>query len=81
IEIMHLAEETGVSFAYPSQSLYVETFPEKEKNVKSNLKSEEELAETAANFGGQGKFSRPNGMGIFTPPFRENQAAETGSSI
>ena len=81
IEIMHLAEETGVSFAYPSQSLYVETFPEKEKNVKSNPKSEEELAETAANFGGQGKFSRPNGMGIFTPPFRENQAAETGSSI
>lgn len=81
IEIMHLAEEIGVSFAYPSQSLYVETFPEKEKTVKAHPKSEEELTETAANFGEQGKFSRPNGMGIFTPPFRETQTAETGSSI
>lgn len=81
IEIMHLAEEIGVTFAYPSQSLYVETFPEKEKTVKSHPKSEEELTETAANFGEQGKFSRPNGMGIFTPPFRETQAAETGGSI
>lgn len=81
VEIMHLAEEIGVSFAYPSQSLYVETFPEKEKTVKTHPKSEEELTETAANFGEQGKFSRPNGMGIFTPPFREIQSAETGGSI
>jgi MscS family membrane protein len=31
IKIMHIVEKNGSSFAFPSQSIYVETLPEKEK--------------------------------------------------
>ena len=32
IEIIHLAENLGVSFAFPTSTLHMETFPEKKGN-------------------------------------------------
>jgi len=35
IKIMHIVEKNGSSFAFPSQSIYVETVPEKSEEVGS----------------------------------------------
>lgn len=43
IEIIRLAEELGVNFAFPTQTLQMETFPEKEPNSPKYIKSTPEL--------------------------------------
>jgi MscS family membrane protein len=66
LEILRLAKDLDVEFAYPSQSLYVESMPgqPKEKDV---LKSDD-LKQFAAGFGPNGERSSPGGQGVFTPP-------------
>jgi MscS family membrane protein len=43
IEIMRLAEELGVNFAFPTQTLHMETFPEKKPNSPEYIRSTPEL--------------------------------------
>jgi len=43
IEIIRLAEELGVNFAFPTQTIQMETFPEKESNSPQYIKSTPEL--------------------------------------
>ncbi len=43
IEIIRLAEELGVNFAFPTQTIQMETFPEKEPNSPKYIKSTPEL--------------------------------------
>lgn len=43
IEIMKLAEELGINFAFPTQTLHMETFPEKKPNSPEYVKSTPEL--------------------------------------
>ena len=66
LEIMRLASHLGVDFAYPTQSLHVESFPDKaglerHKESWSNV----ELAALAGEFGKGGKQSKPSGLGLF----------------
>ena len=58
LEIMRLAEDLGVSFAFPSQSLYLESTPERPLPVRS---TPEDLAQRVEAFGPDGARSRPQG--------------------
>jgi MscS family membrane protein len=70
LEILRLASEIGVDFAYPTQSLHIETFPEK-KGVREPHKIDKAaLAAGASAFGPDGSKSSPHGRGLFVPPYK-----------
>jgi MscS family membrane protein len=71
LEILRLAKELKVSFAFPSQSLYVESLPLEKKPRGSDPMAKSDLVELAKEFGKEGSKARPGGCGIFTPPFLE----------
>ena len=71
LEILRLAKNIGVDFAYPTQSLHIETFPEKKPNREPHEVNISELKSSAAQFGPKGEQSKPGGLGLFIPPFRE----------
>lgn len=69
LEIVRLAEKIGVDFAFPTQSLHIETMPEKEPVRKPHDINQKNLSNTAKQFGPDGKEARPSGSGLFVPPF------------
>ena len=72
LEILRLASDLGIDFAFPTQSLHVESFPGKDKVVRHNEQwSPSALKEEAKLFGPEGKSSKPKGLGIFVPPHLE----------
>ncbi len=71
LEIHRLAHELNVEFAFPTQTLHMETFPEKKPVRGTAPVDREQLATTAAEFGGDGRLARPGGLGLFTPPYKE----------
>lgn len=70
-DILRLAREIGVEFAFPTQTLHMESFPEKKPTRIQEVKPIEELKLRAKEFGPDGKFSHPMGLGIFTPRHKE----------
>ncbi len=50
LEIVKLAEKLGVNFAFPTQTLHVETFPEKKGNSPEYDKSSEELKKVLEDY-------------------------------
>lgn len=70
-EVIRLAKELDISFAFPTSTLHVETFPEKKPTRTPKEKSIPKYKETALNFGEGGKLSKPSGADIFTAPYRE----------
>ena len=70
-EVIRLAKELDISFAFPTSTLHVETFPEKKPTRTPKEKSIPKYKETAHNFGEGGKLSKPNGAEIFTAPYLE----------
>ncbi|MCP4136939.1 MAG: mechanosensitive ion channel [bacterium] len=71
IEILRLAKELEVEFAFPTQSLYVESFPEKEASRTPWDKDVDSIKKVAKDFGPGGKEAHPSGQGIFIPPHTE----------
>lgn len=71
LEILRLAQELGVDFAFPTQSLHVESFPEKQGLIRHNNINSNALKDQAASFGPGGANAKPGGLGIFTPPHEE----------
>jgi MscS family membrane protein len=71
LEIFRLAESLGVAFAFPTQTLHVESFPEKQGPKPHQGMKVEQLKSKAQAFGPHGKDAKPDGLGIFVPPFRE----------
>ncbi len=69
LEILKLAKEIDVQFAFPTQSLYVEAFPEKEPLRAEHKYEVHQLKQKAESFGANGANSQPNGAGIFNPPY------------
>ncbi|MCZ0932678.1 MAG: mechanosensitive ion channel family protein [Oligoflexia bacterium] len=66
LEILRLAKELEVDFAFPTQSLDLLNIPgQKERERKSF--SAEELKNTAQSFGPQGALSQPQGLGLYKP--------------
>ncbi|MEQ9366745.1 MAG: mechanosensitive ion channel family protein [Leptospirales bacterium] len=71
LEILRLAKELKVEFAYPTQTLHVESFPEKRPTRGPSDIPGEKMAVIAKDFGSGGARARPAGSGLFTPPFKE----------
>ena len=73
LEIIRLAQELGVDFAFPTQSVHIETFPEKEPVRKPHSLETELMTVTASDFGREGKLAKPGGSGLFVPPHTEKK--------
>lgn len=71
LEIYRLAQSMGVEFAFPTQTLHIETFPEKKAYRVPLEKSGEEIKKIASDFGPGGAMGKPSGQGIFVPPHTE----------
>ncbi|MCB0364604.1 MAG: mechanosensitive ion channel [Bdellovibrionaceae bacterium] len=70
LEIMRLAQKLGIEFAFPTQTLHVETFPGQE-NPKSVNSDSQRLRNVPREFGPGGVESKPEGLGYFVPAFKE----------
>lgn len=62
LEVMRLADELGVAFAFPTQTLHVESFHGEEPREAAPEHSDGELASIVYAFGPDGKLSRPEGI-------------------
>lgn len=71
LEILRLAESLPVEFAYPTQTLHVETVPGQKPIKIDHVTDAGQLKQLAADFGPGGKQAKPDGMGIFTPAYKE----------
>lgn len=69
LEFLRLAKELNVNFAFPTQSLHVESLPD--KPLQPTAVNEEELKAIPKEFSSSGKLSRPQGSGFFTPPSQD----------
>ena len=72
LEILRLAKELKVSFAFPSTSLYMENMPTPKDTQEKEPLSLKALSKTAKDFAPHGEKSRPKGLGIFKPPYLES---------
>ncbi|MBK8395164.1 MAG: mechanosensitive ion channel family protein [Leptospiraceae bacterium] len=81
LEIISLSKELKVDFAFPTQTLHVESLPGQTKGKPEYVDTSEHLKQIAKGFGRDGKFSQPTGYGIFTPPNREIKDSNIGLGI
>ncbi len=65
LEILRLADEVGVEFAFPTQTLHVDSVHNAEPRKVGQDKSEDELAAGITAFGPGGEKGSPEGMRIF----------------
>ncbi len=65
LEILKLAKEVGVEFAFPTQTLHVDSFHKDEPRQVGESRTEEELASSVSEFGPGGTKSNPDGLRIF----------------
>ncbi|QVL48160.1 MAG: mechanosensitive ion channel family protein [Thiocapsa sp.] len=70
LEIMRLADRLGVEFAFPTQTIEVETMPGQPHQARP-VQKPTELSAVARDFGANGSAARPRGLGLFTPPCEE----------
>ncbi|MCA9730957.1 mechanosensitive ion channel family protein [candidate division KSB1 bacterium] len=61
LEILRLAEKIGVEFAFPTQTLHLDSMPEKTPRQVGKDLSNEEMAKMIAAFGPKGKLAQPAG--------------------
>ena len=85
LEIMRLAKHMGVDFAYPTQSLHIENFPEKEGLKRHQTSwSDSELMAIAGDFAKDGSMARPAGLAFLRRkakvPQRLREAKHRGTS-
>jgi MscS family membrane protein len=65
LEVLKLAKEVGVEFAFPTQTLHVDSFHKDEPRQVGEPRTEEELAASVTEYGPNGAKSNPNGLRIF----------------
>jgi MscS family membrane protein len=78
LEIITLAKELNIAFAFPTQTLHVETVAGQTPIKRDHSESTETLKQKAKDFAKDGKSSRPTGFGIFIHPSRENKNTDVG---
>lgn len=71
IEILRLADDLNISFAFPTQTLHIEPNPPESGAVLRSVYELDKIKQVASEYGPEGKYSRPAGLGIYTPAFRE----------
>lgn len=72
LEIIRLAEELNVEFAFPTQTVHVMSFPGHPPHDPGHNTDRTYLSEGARNFAAGGTKSQPAGSGLFIPPHRES---------
>ena len=65
LEVLRLAKELGVEFAFPTQTLHVDSFFNNTTGVAGTTKTEDELARGVSDFGPGGSKAKPDGLRIF----------------
>jgi MscS family membrane protein len=75
LEILRLSKEVGVEFAFPTQTLHVDSFPEKQPRLNKKSYSDDELVAAARSFGPTGQKSKPAGLGIYRAPYQEGEGS------
>lgn len=65
LEVLRLAEEVGVEFAFPTQTLHVDSFHKEQARTVGEQKTEDELATGVHSFGPGGNKSNPDGLKIY----------------
>lgn len=70
LEVLRMADTIGVEFAYPTQTLHVESLPGHESPERETPELEE-LREKATSFGPAGSRAKPQGLGLFVPPHED----------
>lgn len=70
LELMRLAKELKVDFAFPTQTLHVQQESPKHE-LQNDSSTMDELRTIAMKFAKGGNASRPQGVGLFIPPHRE----------
>ncbi len=65
LEILRLAKEVGVEFAFPTQTLHVDSFFKDQPREVGESKTEDELAAGVRAFGPGGDKGNPDGLRIF----------------
>tara|TARA_R110002124_G_scaffold111545_1_gene265433 strand:- start:11652 stop:13334 length:1683 start_codon:yes stop_codon:yes gene_type:complete len=65
LEVLKLAKEVGVEFAFPTQTVHVDSFHKDEPRQVGEPRTEEELAASITEFGPNGAKSNPEGLRIF----------------
>jgi MscS family membrane protein len=73
IEVIRLADSLGVEFAFPTQTLEIETFPGRPGRDPLPAATDGELREISERFAGTSAAARPRGLGIFVPPQEEGK--------
>jgi MscS family membrane protein len=68
LEILRLAKELNVDFAFPTQTLHVESMPANDKVEADDSLDLAKAKEVSREFGPGGKQAKPQGLGYFTPP-------------
>jgi MscS family membrane protein len=71
LEIIRLADSLGVAFAFPTQTLEIESFPGQPGREPPVAASAEELRAIAESYASTADAGRPHGLGIFVPPHEE----------
>lgn len=77
LEILRLAKKLQIEFAFPTQTLHVESFPEKRPSREAIELSESDLRQIPKDFGSQGKSTRVEGLGYYRPHFRDMPQSES----
>jgi len=65
LEILRLAKEVGVEFAFPTQTLHMDSFYNDQPRKVGEERTEEELASAITGFGPGGEKGKPEGIRIY----------------
>ena len=71
IEVMRLANKLQIEFAFPTQTLHVESMPEQNSAIDSPQVDSQKLRNVPQDFGPGGVDSKPEGLGYYVPSFKE----------
>ncbi len=70
-EILRLADDLDVSFAFPTQTLHIESVPPENSVLSGTGYQLDKIKKVASEYGPEGGSSHPAGLGIYTPSFKE----------
>jgi MscS family membrane protein len=73
IEILRLAKELNIDFAFPTRTLHIESSPEHSGAAARTAYDIDKIKRIVGEFAPGGSSSRPAGLGIYTPSFKEKQ--------
>ena len=76
LEVLRLAKEIGVEFAFPTQTLHVDSFYKDETRKIGEDRTEAELASSITEFGPNGSKGKPEGLRIY----KDGKEVDFGSS-